>query len=283
MKTFLNLTSFTPQMTFALCSFLRLRGGEETEDVTRSWLAPSTLFPKGRTPEDWGYPLAIDVAEHLAFIERVDGRLRLLDDSIDSIADFRVAARARVMQRAATAFDSEDDPVDELSKALTWWIHQQPQGWSSANFEPLMDGLPFKPILQPTRWNVFERWVPFLGFAWRLGDSLIPDPTEAIEDILDTVLPTGTTLSAPQFVEAVGRELPVLDWGSTYADYRSFVKLEWPTDVLQAPLSLALLRLERRSVLDFPALADAPGVTISCLGTERRVAQVRRLETQVQK
>jgi hypothetical protein len=277
-KTFLNLTSFSPQMAFALYSFLRVREGDESEEIAQSWLAPPSLFPKGKPPEDWGYPLAIDVAEHLGFIERTEGRLRVLDGSIDSMPGFRAEVRKRVMLHAATAFEDGEDPTDELSKALTWWLHQEPQGLNSSNFEPLMDGLPFKPILQTTRWNVFERWAPFLGFAWRLDDSLIPDPTDAVEDVLDEVLPPGATLAAPDFVEALGRELPVLDGGQAFVAYRAFVNLQAPPDILRPPLSLALLRLERRGRIGFPTLADAPGVTISCLGAERRVAQVRRLE-----
>ena len=276
MKTFLNLTSFSPQMAFATCSFLEMRGGEESEKTLRAWLAPRALFSRGRPPEDWGFPLALDVAEHLQFIERSNGHCRLQVEAVGSVADFRLVLRRRVMERAGTAFESDDDPVDELSKALAWWLHLPARGWSSRTFEPMMEGLPFKPILQPTRWNVFERWAQFLGFAWRLDDSLVPDPTESVQGVLDAVLSRGETVAAPRFIEALGEHLPVVDGGQAFASYRVGAGLPWPTDVLQEPLSLALLRLERRGVLDFPLRADAPGVTLRCGATERRIALVRR-------
>jgi hypothetical protein len=253
-----------------------MRGGEESEKALRAWLAPRALFTRGRPPEDWGYPLALEVAEHLQFIERDDGHFRLRVESVGSISDFRYAVRRRIMERAARAFESDDDPVDELSKALAWWLNLPARGWSSRTFEPMMEGLPFKPILQPTRWNVFERWAPFLGFAWRLDDSLVPDPTDAVSDVLDAVLATGETVAAPSFAEAIGEHLPVVDGGQAFAAYRVEVGMPWPTDVLQEPMSLALLRLEQRGTVDFPIRADAPGVTLRCGGTERRIAQVRR-------
>lgn len=276
MRTFLNLTSFSPQMSYAVCAFLgRRKGGEETSEALQAWLAPSTLFASGRPPDDWGYTYAVEVSEHLGFIQRTNGHLRSTID-VGTIDDFRRHARERVMEKAQNAFSEPEDPADELTRALAWWSHQPAQVLTSTTFEGLMDGLPFKPIRQPTRWAVFERWALFLGFAWRLGDGLIPDPTKAVHDVLDDVVPQGKTLDAPAFVRDLASLLPVVDGGLAFQQYRAQIGSKAPEDVLEAPLSLALLRLHDRGELDFPVRGDAAGVTLRCGSIERRVAQVRR-------
>jgi hypothetical protein len=276
MRTFLNLTSFTPQMTFALCAFLERRNGDEEEQVVRAWLAPPTLFASGKPPDDWGYAYALDVAEHLGLLERANGSLRLKIESGNSISAFRSLVRDRVMERSARSSVRTEDPTDELTQALSWWSHQPPQGFTSTTFEPFMEGLPFKPILQPTRWTVFERWALFLGFSWRLGDGLLPDPTAAVVDVLDRVLEPGETIAAPAFVDRLAAELPVIDRGKSFVRYQKAAGLKAPSDVLGSPLSLSLLRLEDRGELEFPPLKDAAGITVRCANVERRIASVHR-------
>jgi hypothetical protein len=276
MRTFLNLTSFSPQMAFALCAFLERRGGDEEEDVIQAWLAPRALFTRGRPPDDWGYAYALDVAEHLDLIERVNGALRLRAASNGSLPIFRAIVRERIMGKGARSPFRAEDPTDELTQALAWWSHQPPQVLTSRTFEPFMEGLPFKPVLQPTRWMVFERWATFLGFGWRFGEGLLPDPTAAVTEALDRVVRRGETLAAPEFVDRLASELPVLDRGKVFKRYRNAIGLKAPSDVLGAPVSLALLRLADRGELDFPPLKDAAGITIKCGPLERRVASVRR-------
>jgi hypothetical protein len=267
-------------MAYAVCAFLeRRKDGTIAEDVLREWLAPSTLFPTGRPPEDWGYTYAVEVAEHLDLIERSTGQIHLTSQ-VGTIDEFRQNIRTRVMAKAELAFSEPEDPADELTRALAWWSHQPPQVLTSTTFEPLMAGLPFKPIRQPTRWAVFERWALFLGFAWRFGDGLIPDPTPAVSDVIDDVVPPGEVIDAPVFIRELAAQLPVLDAGQTFQRYRETVGLKQSADILEAPLSMALLRLHQRSEVDFPPRADADGMTLRCGGIERRIAQVRRMPAQ---
>jgi hypothetical protein len=275
-RTFLNLTSFSPQMAYAVSSFLtRRKGGEESEETLEAWLAPPTLFASGKPPDDWGFTYALEVSEHLGFVQRTNGQLRSTL-AVKTIGDFRQHARDRLMEKARTAFQEPEDPSDELTRALAWWSHQPAQPLTSTTFEGLMDGLPFKPIRQPTRWAVFERWALFLGFAWRLGDGLIPDPTTAVSDVLENVLPRGETLDAPALVHELANHLPVVDGGEAFQQYREEIRSKAPDDVLEAPLSMALLRLHDRGEIDFPPRGDAAGITLRCGSIERRIAQVRR-------
>jgi hypothetical protein len=183
----------------------------------------------------------------------------------------------RIMQRIATSFDGGDDPTYELGRALAWWMSQEVHPISSTTFESLPHGLPQRPILQPSRWQVFERWAVFLGFAWRLGDSgLIPDPTRAIVSHLDDVLPPDADVYLRDFVDAIGGRLPVIDGGDAFAAYRRQARLSNMDDSLAPPISLSLLRLERAGEISFPPEADAPGITLRCMGAERRHARIQR-------
>ena len=77
------------------------------------------------------------------------------------------------------------------------------------------------PINNDPRWQSFRRWACSLGFAWRSpGDHLIPDPTTAIRDALPEIFDSNGRLTAKEFVESLGRSLPVLDGGK----YRRYVE-----------------------------------------------------------
>src|SRR4051794_34362261 len=124
MRTFLNLTAFTPQMPFGLCALLQRLGGSDEESRVQGWLAPPVLFPNGQMPDDAGYRYAVDVAEHLGMVERRNGRLSLSHDAPPTLEAYRTLLRERIMERIAASFDGGDDPTHELGRALAWWMSQ---------------------------------------------------------------------------------------------------------------------------------------------------------------
>lgn len=273
MKDFLNLTAFNPQMAFGVCAMLDRLGGSAKRKELRSWLAPDSLFDGGRPPEDWGLNYAFDVIEELGIVRR-DEEVLSLEAGIprDQVA-FAHDLRRRILVRGK----NDDDDVHELIQGLAVLMHFD--GWPlSVNWDAMQrhrDSLKVDAVRNDFRWQGLERWAVYLGFAWRLRDGIVPDPTAFLVSsfgelsVVDEVIPIST------FRDRVAALAPVLDGGVAFERCRPAGSD--PTR-LSAPFSLALLRLERRRLLSIPPfLADAPGqLVIAVNDVERRHSHVRR-------
>ena len=135
-----------------------------------------------------------------------------------------------------------------------------------------------------TRWNGLRAWMPYLGFA-REGAQMAVDPTVAVRDALSEVFTASPNLTARQFVDALARVLPVLDYGA----YRTQVETvlnpaRWrrpPEGQVSTALSRALQRLEFEGQIALERGADAKeGVALTGAGGRiwREVTDVRRVE-----
>jgi len=262
----LNLTAFTPQMAYAVCSTLDALGGMADRDLVERWMSPTAIYSEDDRPKGAGVGLseAISLCERLDLVARENGSLSSREH-FDSLEHFRRVLLARVLEpeRNTDLFSESRAGVvqaHELTRALTWFGQlRATQGpYSTANYERFQtSGL--RVIQNDTRWNVFDRWVVFLGFGWRLGEGVIPDPTRAIVGELDDLLPIGADAPLPSFVAQLAERLPVLDGGRYHAAYLEAVGRtgEWDVRRLSEPLSLALIRLERRGILELYGRGDA--------------------------
>jgi hypothetical protein len=118
------------------------------------------------------------------------------------------------------------------------------------------------PIKNDTRWQSFNRWAPFLGLASIVPggkgyETLIPDPTDAIDWCLDVLLESKSSWDADEFVSALAQAIPVLDRGVFNTNFRVRHGSEPASeDEVSAPLSLALERLELRGRVEILDKAD---------------------------
>jgi hypothetical protein len=150
----------------------------------------------------------------------------------------------------------------ELTRALAWFLQLPSTAgpFGVGDHERLQAGGP-RVIENDARWTVFDRWVVFLGFGWRLDGGLIPDPAYAIRDtVLDQV--ADERVGLPELVDALGSAFPVLDGGSYRAAYLSARGESWDGRTLSEPLTLALLRLERDGLIEFLSVGDAEARTL---------------------
>ena len=239
MKSFLNLTAFNPHMGRAVCELLDRLGGQASADELKAWLAPLTLFKDGVPPADWGFPYALEVVEHLGLVSLEDD-LYVLDSGLDLNLDgFCRAIRARILARSSRAIgnDAAPDPVDDLVEAIV--VLMQIDRWPLVVDWPAMQDHQVKlgkvVLAHGERWQVFERWLVFLGFAWRLAERLVPDPTRVVEEHLDALLPLGETCRCTSSAPL----LRLMFRCSTAApNSRSCGAREEDGDVISAPLNL---------------------------------------------
>jgi hypothetical protein len=253
-------------MAYSVCSTLGVLGGTAERDALERWLSPAAIYSDDERPRTAGLGLreAIALCETLDLIIRENGSLSLRE-RFDSLEHFRKVVLQRVLARERNAELFNDSPpggvrAHELTRALTWFgqLRSTTGPYSTANYERYQD-LGVRVIENNTRWNVFDRWVVFLGFGWRIGEAVVPDPTRAILSVLDDLLPVGLEVPLPSLLAQLAERLPALDGGSFHTEYLDAIgrRAGWDERRLSEPLSLALIRLERRGLLELYGGGDA--------------------------
>jgi hypothetical protein len=143
----------------------------------------------------------------------------------------------------------------DLAHALTWFLELDPLGpWaqprpgteaspvSRLERETGRTRFPPRTFRNPSDWSLFVRWSVFLGFAeLRPGGRVDPDPTVALDRVLDEVLTEEMSLS----------DLPGSPRAPAVPMYGGHLERSWhgsstPTSlgVITPSLANALLRLE---------------------------------------
>jgi hypothetical protein len=202
-----------------------------------------------------------------------------------SISDeYRVSPRApeegfgvevrRVTRRAIFApanntrfWEATESKAADLTRSTAWILAQEVYSleWSElSTVESRQLTREDARIAQnDTRLNGLKMWARFLGFLWDDLDAPAVDPTEAIRDTLDAVLPTTDEVPVDAFLGRLAEQLPVLDSGSyrkeveSNLDSRSWTRPA--TGAVSTSLSRALLRLRRELEIDWLARSDTRG------------------------
>ena len=178
---------------------------------------------------------------------------------------FRRRVRERVLEPARNVDLFGTPPsggiqAHELTRALAWFLQLRTSlgPYSTANYERFQDA-DVRVIENNSRWNVFDRWVVFLGLGWRINEGVFPDPTRAVLDLLDELLVPDTEMALPAFVSQLADRLPVVDGGVYQAAYLAATggEPELASRHLSESLSLAFMRLQRRGILELYGGGDA--------------------------
>jgi hypothetical protein len=168
-------------------------------------------------------------------------------------------------------WDSTEGARD-LTRALGWYLTQNPlqppAPWNEPGGVDVAQEQEFgageRVFSNDTRWGAFERWSTFLGFGFHLPRGgkavLVPDPTEVVRHVIDSVLST-QRLEIGVAIEELGQRIPVLDGGTYRRDVEARMRPEAvrsASDLLSPSLAHALLRLRDERVIVLEDLADAP-------------------------
>lgn len=258
--TLLNLEHFSPAMLFALCRTISALEGPTRKDVVE-WLSPAAYR---LTDAKSSTRTVNDLIRGGQILRLVEGDGEELTSTVDvsSIEAFRLTVLQKALARENnTPLLGSTDAAQELTWALTWTMSIDPTlgpfGFDR-QIEVLQAGIDPKPFRNADRWRDFVAWALFLGFGWNTPDGFVPDPTVAVLRNLDAALAPNERLRAADFVAKIADAIPVLDGGAYRLELDSLLGNEPGTgrDELSGPLSLALLRLDRRGVIALEKMAD---------------------------
>jgi len=177
--------------------------------------------------------------------------------------------------------------------ALSWLLAQpsgQPIPWNSDQhllMSEQMDGPEGYDVTNEGRFAMLCYWARFLGFATRLechgGNTVIPDPSEAITRHLSDVLSDTSRIAVARFLERVALICPVLEGGPIRREVEERFREKRPAKQLSVATSLALWRLEERRLIKLDHVSDAEtwmmptSIVAVGAGSNRLVSHIERV------
>jgi hypothetical protein len=183
---------------------------------------------------------------------------------------------------------------------LAWFLTKSPFRPTSFKSDPtqdlnenLGDRVGKTDITAVSDYQNFLYWARYLGFATIVGgkDSeggrdgryVIPDPLDAIEQVLPTIFRRQDEVPIEQFMSRLAAIFPVFEGGSVRQDMirgPDAARTGTAGTTLSKATSIALQRLEGLQVITLRIDADAPVVILDLGRSERRVSHVGRKAAQ---
>lgn len=250
----MELLNISPAPVLPSTMWLVYRALTDTGGLTRDELMDAACPPtmRSETPGNGAHvKRAVDALTSFGPVEASDDAVLHAVDRLDLDA-FRRALRHNLLQPIP---DSES-PAEDLVRGLRWLVVQPP----SETYEfPASDV-----FVNDTRYNTFNYWAPFLGFAreWPMSEGeRSVDPTVAVEDAIfhpfGAELPNGT-MEIGVLLRHIESEIPLLR--TSEVDGVPTV-LASTALALRSLIARGRLRLERaadaKSVVRLPAGAGA--------------------------
>jgi hypothetical protein len=282
----------TPNRMRILYEFLAHSGEKGAErSKLAALLAPTSLAGKEDAGEDNAFADCLSAGDELRIFRREDDRILLVQ--APQRPELEEAFREQVERGLLPTGRSEGEVDGAFAGAVSWMLCQDPsQGlrWSGSPGAITVlrtqigeDG-PNYDLTNDSRFQQAAYWARFLGFVSRLKlkgeDIVVPDPTRAIERLLDAALPRGVEKPVAAFMVDLARLCPVLEGGRARIEFEERLPpgMRREDRVLSASTALALLRLKNRGSLAFRRLDDGQVFQAEGLGDDGRVTHVRRVE-----
>ncbi|MDM0115663.1 protein DpdG [Variovorax sp. J22R133] len=211
----------------------------------------------------------------LGLFEEVDGTVAIAPGLLPAGAKDDVAlteaARRAVLSILFSATNNEDlwgtGGASDLVRGLAWWLALDPYRTDMRTLSLIaLQSQQVKDaarliVQNDVRMNQLGPWAQFLGFAWSLPHGIVLDPTQAINRVLDSVLPLNQEVVAADFLRDLANVLPVLDGGiyrrAVEEELRPEVWAGTPNGWVSQALGIALRRLENLNRISFVQRADA--------------------------
>jgi hypothetical protein len=289
-----NPPEVTPSVMRAICRYFSYRGKDSQIMRTelRALLEPRSIV-KGDKGEERVSAVDATLTEAVALgvlTGHGDGDDAVLTCSLplpkaglqstEHDAELVRALRRRLLSEENTEnlFSSDRRALDttrsrEFSRIGSWLLLQNPYGpglnYGAASVEENVERRQDEQcnvamVVNDLRWVSFRRWARYLGLA-RMGTNnrLLPDPTPAIRDELESVFGDDPELPTDEFVRRLGATLPLIDEGRCQQEvlhhaFKGDPLRDLPGDhPLSSALAFALKRLERGGVIKLADRADA--------------------------
>ena len=262
-------------VAYATPPSLASRGGSENSDASSSLLTNS-----------------LQEAKRLGLVEEIDDKLHVGS----GVAEYKSQKYAPEETLRLYLLDLLFDEVSAekaankgFALALAWFLSRNP-------LSPLDFGQAPQEIIRNdigevsndteltnlNRYQNFLYWARFFGFAIIVGSesgrNVIPEPSRAIRNRLPTILEKkGTWMDIDDFVEELGRELPVLEdgWARDFIE-KARSEPSNDGDNLSVSTSFALRRLKEDGLIEMESVADARARILNYGSRTERVSRLRR-------
>jgi hypothetical protein len=265
-----------------LYSILREAGAEgEERGHLAALLGPNSLAKNTEDPgEDNALSDCLALGQDMGLIKAEGDRVALVDPA--GPTSFLALAGQQMVDRVTSA-----TPVEGwVAGAIAWMLRQDPREplpWSGSGAVGRLQAqlgapLPYG-MTNDSRMQNAVYWARALGFVTRLklrDEVVVPDPTQALQQRLDHVLPRGQQTTVPAFLSALARACPVFEGGSVHREVATRAGAEEASNAVSASLALALLRLKQRRELEFQYLDDAEIREVEGIFADGRVTHVSR-------
>lgn len=252
----------TPSRLLGLLKYVAHRNGRtERKDVLRAILSPASLGKDEQADSAKFVATAIEecVAANLLISENdefmLNPRLRW------GVKDPDRFVRQLPITMADFLFSEGHSGNHDLGRMIGWYLAQDPldppengkaidRAITDQGVNDLLD-------MNTERLNQFDDWICYLGFAWRSGSQLIPDPTAHLRLRLESLFGEMNEMPLRQFMNNTASAVPVLDGGHlrVLVEPHGKVPQTQPGHVSPA-MSLSLLRLRDEGDIQLETGAD---------------------------
>lgn len=209
--------------------------------------------------------------DELKVTEEYRSKLRKANASPESIGS---VAREIVLKQDNNKnfWNDEENRSADFTRAVSWMLAQDihefvPTSYSQVEPRVLEQAKSADIVIfqNDTRWSGFVSWATFLGFgridSGKASGGYISDPTPALIDVVEKVLPSKKEVSINDFTGDLADILPVLDGGTYRQETEGKLRPEkWKspgTNVVSTSLSRALLRLESLGIIRLEKKSDS--------------------------
>lgn len=287
-----------PNRFAVVCEYLHFLGeeGDSLETVEKQ-LSPLRSADAQEEGVDDGSPrtsmadAVLLEMEKLKLLTRSEERISLHPE-IRELApkdnDWQMALRPHLFSRMVFPEVAPSFGQAEFPDALSWFLAQDPmeplpwQGTQHAEriMKQLGENDPLNAIRNNSRYQNLVYWSRYLGFAERLSlqgaDLVVPDPTEAITACIPFIFREGKEMPIQTFMQRLSEACPVMDGGVARRELevRLTPQLQLKDRHLSRSTSLSLLRLQKRGVLVFKAVSDAPAFVLDLGGETSPVSHI---------
>lgn len=272
----------TPQRMEILYSILR-EAGPEGEERTHlaALLGPSSLAQNPEDPgEDNALTDCLGLGQDMGLIKAVGDRVALVEPS--GPTSFLQIAGQQMVDRVTSAATADG----YVAGAIAWMLRQDPREplpWTGSGAVSRLQAqlgapLPYG-MTNDSRMQNAVYWARALGFVTRLKlreEVVVPDPTRALQQRLDHLLPRGQQVTLRAFLGSLARACPVFEGGAVHREVAARAGTEGSNNVVAASLALAFLRLKQHRELDFHYFDDAEVMEVEGVFDDGRVTHLSR-------
>lgn len=283
----------TPSRVRGVFRYLLSKTGQrESYKTLERMLSPESLLRDGNTETKKRSMIKETISECVKMdllIEQIEGDELIVAINSDLPSEVRSKGKGDELlphTLAGLMMRTGRDANQDLATVIAWYLSQDaydaPGKWEGVQAALLKQVGADLLGLNDVRYNQFEDWICFLGFAWKHNlkdkDLLTPDPTAYLRGTISTLIPKrgGQPTSLGDFILKLGTHCPIFETGVYRVEVENKVRTRETEQHLSSTTALALLRLQEEKVIELSKRSDAPVYTFPDGNQSQSFSHIKR-------